>query len=308
MLVDVLESCALTVSSEASEEIARLMRELDRQQEINAALRLDNASLRQRGTALHRSNSDLEQFAWAASHDLKEPLRTVAAYTQLLLRRRAPEPGSEEAEFAEFMLGGIARLHAMIDGLLAYARAGRGEEQPQIADTTAIAADAVESLQGLMAECGASVSLAPLPAVAAAPTPVLQVFSNLIANAVKYRSAGVAPHIEIFAAAESSAERASPSASDDPDPAMMAQFAVRDNGIGIDPEYLERIFEPFQRLYGDEYPGIGLGLALSKRLVERLGGRIWVESQPGRGSTFYFTLPAAATPGAAAAAHTTGKL
>ncbi|HXP85289.1 MAG TPA: ATP-binding protein [Bryobacteraceae bacterium] len=271
-----------------------LREEIQTLRDENQRLQTENQMLRERGAALHRSNADLEQFAWAASHDLKEPLRTVAAYTQLLLRRRPPAPGSDEAEFAAFAQGGIERLHAMIDGLLAYARAGRGEEQPQVADTGTIVADAVESLHGLMAECGASVSLAPLPPVAIARTPVFQVFSNLIGNALKYRTQGAPPRIEIFAAPQESAADA------------MVKFAVRDNGIGIDPEYLERIFEPFQRLHGEEFPGIGLGLALTKRLVERHGGRIWVESKPGSGSTFYFTLPAAQ--GSTAVAHTSGKL
>jgi light-regulated signal transduction histidine kinase (bacteriophytochrome) len=274
MLADARESCASTEVPEASGEASG----------ENERLRRENDALRARIALLTRSNADLEQFAWAASHDLKEPLRTVAAYTQLLLRRRPPVPGSDEAEFGAFVLCGIERLHAMIDGLLAYARAGRGEEQPQISDTSVIVADAVEGLQSLMAERGASVSLAPLPPVAAASTPVFQVFSNLIGNAVKYSIQDVCPRIEIFAAESA--------ASGSADPAMV-RFAVRDNGIGIDAEYLERIFEPFQRLHGDEYPGIGLGLALSKRLVERYSGRIWAESTPGRGSTFYFTLPAA---------------
>jgi light-regulated signal transduction histidine kinase (bacteriophytochrome) len=279
MLTDAQESCA---EAEDSDDVPD---ELER-------LRLENEALRSRVAALSRSNADLEQFAWSASHDLKEPLRTVAAYTQLLLRRKPPVPGSEEAEFAAFVQSGIDRLHEMIDGLLAYARANQGEQQLHFCDTGAIVEDAIEALQGLMTERGASVSLTPLPPVAAPPTPVLQIFSNLIGNALKYTVEAVPPRIEIFAAREDAAD------------AGMVQFAVRDNGIGIDAQYLDRIFEPFQRLHGDEYPGIGLGLALSKRLVERHGGRIWVECNPGSGSTFCFTLPAAR----AGAARATGIL
>jgi signal transduction histidine kinase len=248
-----------------------------------------------------RANADLEQFAWAASHDLKEPLRTIATYTQTLLRRRPPTPGSEEAECASYIHNGIERLHTIIDGLLAYAKAGRREPHAQIADASAVAADAIQSLHGMMAECAATVLLAPLPSVAATHLPLLQVFSNLIANALKYRSAGSPPRIEIFADPEEPSVYTTGAAPPSP-PLSMVRFAVRDNGTGIDPEYLERIFEPFQRLHGDEYPGVGLGLALSKRLVERLGGRIWAESQPGSGSTFYFTLPAASAGAAAASA------
>jgi signal transduction histidine kinase len=237
------------------------------------------AALREQVATMSRANAALEQFAWAASHDLKEPLRTIRAYAQLLLRRRPPEEGSEEAEFAAFLEQGIERLQAMVEGLLAYARAGaRDEELQQASDTSAIAADVVESLHGLMEECGAGIELAPLPAVAAEQTPVFQILSNLIGNALKYRAAGVTPCIQVFAAE---------------DAGQMIQFGVRDNGIGIHPQYAELIFEPFERLNGDEYPGIGLGLALSKRLVASYGGRIWVESELGAGSTFYFTLPAA---------------
>jgi len=249
-------------------------------------LRRENEQLRARVAALMRWNADLEQFAWSASHDLKEPLRTLSAYTNLLLRRRPAEPDSEEAAFAGFIQSGIERLQDMIDGLGAYARAGKGEDQPYVCDTTEIAGDAVEALQALMAERSASATLAPLPNVIAAPLPVLQIFTNLIGNALKYCEPGVAPRIEIFADEEVDA---------DPPPSgrPMVRFGVRDHGIGIDPQYAERIFHPFQRLHGEEYPGVGLGLALAKRLVERYGGRIWVECNPGGGCTFYFTLPLA---------------
>jgi signal transduction histidine kinase len=281
----------------------------DRTSETVATLRRENAALKERVAALNHSNSDLEQFAWSASHDLKEPLRTVAGYAQLLLRRHPPAPGSEDAEFASYLLQGVERMHAMIDGLLEYARAGRDREAPRAGDavaepdtaaapdtvavpdieTAAVAAEAVDGLQNLMEACGASVSIAPLPAVAVAPIPLLQIFSNLIGNALKYRTGGVAPRIELWAGAWSASNR-SPH-NEDGGAGAMAVFAVRDNGIGIDAEFRERIFAPFARLHGDEYPGIGLGLALTRRLVERHGGRIWVESEAGSGSTFYFTLP-----------------
>jgi len=244
-------------------------------------LQRENAALKEQVAALTRSNAELEQFAWSASHDLKEPLRTVAGYTQLLLRRRPPAPGSEEAEFAAYVLQGVERMHAMIDGLLEYARTGAALEPSEgpgaVTDTSGAASEAVEALHHLMEECGASVSIAPLPAVAVARTALLQIFSNLIGNALKYRSDAAAPCILVSAESYPG----------------MARFAVRDNGIGIDPEFQERIFLPFQRLHGEEYPGIGLGLALTRRLVERCGGEIWVESEAGGGSTFRFTLPAA---------------
>jgi light-regulated signal transduction histidine kinase (bacteriophytochrome) len=272
-------------------------------EELAVVLRRENEALTQQVSALNRSNADLEQFAWTASHDLKEPLRTVASYTQLLLRRRPPAPGSEDAEFAAFIVQGVERMRAMIDGLLAYAHVGRDQEFGPPSDsamahsvyTADIAAEAVEALQSLMQECQASVLIAPLPPVAVAPTPLLQIFSNLIGNALKYRIEGAAPRVEILAEREACAVADGPARE-------MVRFAVRDNGIGIDPEFHERIFGPFHRLHGDEYPGIGLGLSLTRRLVERYGGQIWVESEAGAGSTFYFTLPAAPVRDAAPAA------
>lgn len=269
MLLDTQAGCVGTGASVHPAENPALAADALRQ------LRAENEALRERLTALSRSNVDLEQFSWAASHDLKEPLRTIAGYIQLLFRRRPPVPGSEESEWAAGIEKGIERLHAMIDGLLDYARAGRSKEESDMADAGAIAADAIDSLHELMAERKAIVTLDPLPPVAVPPTLVLQVFVNLIGNALKYCPANLTPLIEIFGSDEDA----------------MVRLAVRDNGIGIESEYRSRIFEPFQRLHGDEYPGIGLGLALSKRLVESRGGRIWVESQPGAGSTFYFTLP-----------------
>jgi light-regulated signal transduction histidine kinase (bacteriophytochrome) len=280
--------------------------------ETVVALRRENAALKERLAVLSRSNSDLEQFAWSAGHDLKEPLRTIAGYAQLLLRRRPPAPGSEDADFAGYMLQGVERMRVMIDGLLEYARAGRDQEPSQAGDvpiepngepnaepdtelsagpdmdTAAIAAETLDGMRNLLEQCGAMVSIAPLPGVAVARVPLLQIFSNLIGNGVKYRTEGVAPQIEVWAAA--------------PSGGAMVTFAVRDHGIGIDPEFHSRIFGPFQRLHGDDYPGIGLGLALTRRLVERHGGRIWVESEAGAGSTFYFTLPSSAEePGTPAA-------
>ncbi len=228
----------------------------------------------------------------------------AALYAQLLLRRRPPAPGSEDAEFASYLLQGVERMHVMIDGLLEYARAGRDQEPAQAGDaptepsldngvdTVADAEsrtpnlarspmrnpiwilrpsppEALDGMRNLLEQCRAIVSIAPLPAVAVARVPLLQIFANLIGNAVKYRTEGVAPQVEVWAAS--------------PSGGAMVMLAVRDNGIGIDPEFHGRIFAPFQRLHGDDYPGIGLGLALTRRLVERHGGRIWLESRSRRG-------------------------
>jgi len=246
-------------------------------------LRAINAELRDRVKQLERSNVDLEQFAWAASHDLKEPLRTISSYTDLLVRRslakngKAPDQG-QAAEFARYIQQGVERMSAMIDGLLAYSRAMMQPlEHDHVTNAQIAAEEAVQTLHASIEENGARIEIDPLPVVCAEAGPLLQIFQNLLANALKYRTPGVAPCIRISAVTGGGEVR----------------FAVGDNGIGIAPEHYDRIFEVFRRLHGEDYEGLGVGLAIYKRLVERYGGRIWLDSEPGSGSTFYFTLPAA---------------
>ena len=257
-------------------------------------LRAINAELRDKVKQLERSNADLEQFAWAASHDLKEPLRTISNYTQLLVRRRAKnEPGvagdaehgtpetrgtQETEEFAQYILQGVERMGALIDALLAYSRAMHQPlDSNHVTDANHAAEEAAQTLHAAFAEAGAVVEIDPLPMVCAELAPLVQVFQNLLANAVKYRNPETSPRIHI-SAVNSGGE---------------VRFSVKDNGMGIEPQHYDRIFEVFRRLHGEDYEGLGIGLAISKRLVERYGGRIWVDSEPGVGSTFYFTLPAA---------------
>jgi signal transduction histidine kinase len=227
---------------------------------------------------LERSNRDLEQFAYVSSHDLQEPLRAVSGYCQLLQRRYAAALEPKAAEYIGEAVQGARRMQALIEGLLAYSRVGRHGHP--IAPTSAQAAfnQALVNLHEAIAECSAEITHGPLPVVPADPLQLMQLFQNLIGNSLKYRGER---RPQIHVAAELGCRE--------------WVFSVRDNGIGIDPRFRERIFVIFQRLHTrSEYPGTGIGLALCKRIVERHGGRIWVESEPGAGSTFFFSLPSVA--------------
>jgi PAS domain S-box-containing protein len=229
---------------------------------------------------LARSNKDLEQFAYVASHDLQEPLRMVASYVQLLERRYRDKLNDDAVEFIRHAVEGVVRMKALINDLLTYSRAGAGRE-PEPVDAGAALNEALANLQSAVAESGAEVKAGALPVVLVDPTQLVQLFQNLVGNALKFRGRE-RPRVEIGAVRRGA----------------VWELSVKDNGIGIAAEHRERIFVIFQRLHArGEYPGTGIGLALCKRIVERHGGRLWLESEPGRGSTFFFTLPAA--PGAA---------
>ena len=225
---------------------------------------------------LKRSNDELQQFAYVASHDLQEPLRMVASYTQLLGKRYKGRLDSDADEFIAFAVDGCNRMQRLIQDLLAYSRAGTtGKVLREISGEDALK-DALTNLRATIEQSGAVVTHDLLPAVTTDGMQLTQVFQNLVGNAIKYRSAAV-PHVHISAVKNRGKEWI---------------FAVQDNGLGIDPRYFERIFILFQRLHGrDEFEGTGIGLAICKKLVEQLGGRIWVESLLGKGSTFYFVLP-----------------
>jgi signal transduction histidine kinase len=224
---------------------------------------------------LARSNADLEWFAHAASHDLKEPLRSVAGFTQLLADRYRGRLGPDADEFMRYALQGTARLERLIDDLLAYARAGSGGCSPVRTSVDDALSQAIERLRAAIDAAGAVVVRDRLPTVTADPGQLVLLFQNLLGNAVKFRGADP-PRIGI------SAHRT---------PREWV-ISVRDNGIGIDPRFAPRVFTMFQRWHGrEEHDGSGIGLALCKRIVERHGGRIWMESKPGAGSTFHFTLP-----------------
>ena len=225
---------------------------------------------------LKRSNDELQQFAYVASHDLQEPLRMVASYTQLLAKRYQGRLDSDADEFIAFAVDGCNRMQGLIQDLLAYSRAGtNGRALCEVSGEDALEG-ALTNLRATIEQSGAIVSHDSLPAIRTDETQLTQVFQNLVGNAIKYRSAEV-PRVHVSATKTGDNEWI---------------FSVRDNGLGIAPQYFERIFILFQRLHGrNEFEGTGIGLAICKKVLERLGGRIWVESQPEKGSTFRFALP-----------------
>jgi signal transduction histidine kinase len=224
---------------------------------------------------LARSNADLEQFAYVASHDLQEPLRMVAAYTQLLAERYRGKLDDNADKFIGYASEGALRMQVLIQDLLAFSRVGRNGGACGDVDCNAVMEDVLRSLDSAIQESGAVVTYAELPAVWADRTQMSQLFQNLIANAIKFR--GKEPPV-ISVQAEKTDQH--------------WLFRVTDNGIGIAAEHAENIFVVFQRLHTrTEYPGNGIGLAICKKIVERGGGKIWVESQAGSGATLKFTMP-----------------
>ena len=233
------------------------------------------AALARQAEELARSNQELQQFAYVASHDLQEPLRMVASYTQLLARRYRGRLDADADEFIGYAVDGVTRMQELINDLLAYSRVGTRGKPFEPTDVNAVLSRTLVNLQRAIEESGAVVTHDPLPTIKADAVQLGQVFQNLIGNAIKFRSAAP-PRIHVSAALG----------------VGEWTFAVRDNGIGIDMEFADRIFVMFQRLHNRaEYPGTGIGLAICKKIIERHGGRIRVQSAPGSGSTFSFTIP-----------------
>lgn len=258
---------------ERTRELAAANRELQR--EIEERKRAEEL-LRQKARELARSNAELEQFAYLVSHDLQEPLHVAAGFLQLLARRYRDRLDETGKEFVRRALDSLSRLEQKIKDILEYSRVTtRGKEFERV-DANVILAQVLKDLSLAIQEKKAKVTYEPLPVVMADPSQLERVFQNLIGNALKF--CGDKPPQVHIGARPTDGEW---------------QFFVQDQGIGIDPKHHERIFLMFERLHpAGQYPGTGIGLAICKKIVERHGGRIWVESEPGRGATFYFTLPA----------------
>lgn len=243
--------------------------------DVSERRRIEEA-VRANSLELARSNAELEQFAYVASHDLQEPLRMVASYTRLLARRYQGQLDEDANEFIGYAVDGVNRMQELINDLLAYSRAGSRRREPADVSMDEVLARVLQGLGPAIEEAGATVVSEPLPEVHGDSGQLAQLLQNLVANAIKFRG-DKAPRVEISARREGDEW----------------VFSVSDNGIGIAPEFSERIFVIFQRLHSRaEYPGTGIGLSICRKIVERHGGRIWVGSEPGEGTTFRFTLPA----------------
>lgn len=225
---------------------------------------------------LRRANEDLQQFAFSASHDLQEPLRTVKIYSELLTRRYSGKLEGDGLKFLRYVTNGATRMETLVRDLLTYTQVRESDMGDNISNANDVLQESLANISSTIAETGAQITSGPLPSLPVNGTHLQQLFQNLLGNAIKYRSPERPPIIRIGAERQNG----------------YWVFSVADNGIGIEPEYKENIFGLFKRLHNsDEYPGTGIGLAICQRIVDRYHGRIWVESEPGRGSIFRFTLP-----------------
>lgn len=265
-IVQVLETTAVQRQAVAMNE-ALLVGSVRQQEETEAVERLN--------AQLERANGDLRQFAFAASHDLQEPLRMITSYSQLLARRYRGQLDEDASVYIDQIGGGTRRMGQLLDDLLSYSRVGTEEEEREESiDLNLVLEDVIQNIEIAIEESGAVIAREDLPAVRGHAPHFVQLFQNLIGNAIKYQG-DLPPRIQISAGEIDGAWR----------------FRVADNGMGIAPEYHRQIFGIFKRLHGHEIQGTGIGLAICQRVVERYGGRIWVESELERGTTFYFTLP-----------------
>jgi light-regulated signal transduction histidine kinase (bacteriophytochrome) len=239
-------------------------------------LAIANQTLMERTTALAHANDELERFAYGLAHDLRNPLRTISTLTQLLVDRNAATFDENSRECAQLIVDGTGRMETLIRRLLEYAAAVDEPAEQTMTDVNRLIVRVLEDLRALIASTGAIITTKQLPVIPACEPQLVQVFTNLIGNAIKYRSPNRHPEIQIHA-------------KEHPDE---WSFHVRDNGIGLDTRYAEHIFGMFKRLHGaNAYEGNGIGLALCKSIIQRHGGRIWVDSTIGAGATFSFTLP-----------------
>jgi len=254
---------------------SKIARDIGAQVRAAAQLAQANAALKSSNERLARFNEDLERFAFVASHDLQEPLRMMTVYSQLLARSFPGQPNGDVNKYIDYMTGGARRMRELLADLLAFAELGARGEQPTASTDLNLVLDKVtQNLRASIDETGATIRAEHLPVVNVYEGHFIALFQNLISNAIKYRGTEK-PEVRVFVEQNTGDWR----------------FGVADNGIGIEREYLDRIFVPFKRLHGANIPGSGIGLAICQRVIERYGGRIWAESEAGRGSTFLFTLP-----------------
>jgi len=251
-----------------------LTAEVAERRKAQLSLQESEERLKKMVAELESSNAELQRFAYVASHDLQEPLRMVSSYTQLLEKRYKDKLDANAHDFINFAVDGAKRMQNLIDDLLAFSRVGTHGKPFALTNMEGVWQAAVDNLQVSIKKARAKVTHDPLPTLMADEGQLVQLLQNLIGNAIKFH--GKEPPVVHVSAVQENDEWV---------------FAVRDNGIGIESQYFERIFLVFQRLYREEYPGTGAGLAIAKRIVERHNGRIWLESQPGQGSTFYFSIP-----------------
>ena len=258
----------ITLAKLAQEELRQHrdhLEQLVQQRTVDLANAVDN---------LARSNKELEQFAYVASHDLQEPLRMVASYTELLAERYEGQLDQKADKYIKYAVDGAKRMQRLINDLLALSRVNTRGNPFEPTDSLNVVQDVLKGLEKVIQETNAEIRIGSLPTVQGDSTQLAQLFQNLISNAIKYHGEAP-PVVDISARRENN----------------QWVFAVKDNGIGVDPQFFERIFVIFQRLHErDQYPGTGIGLTVAKKIVERHGGRMWVESEPGQGATFLFTL------------------
>lgn len=272
-------------SAQQSRELAESLDSVRRQLQATVILREQDIAERERvekelersNIDLQRVNDDLNQFTFAATHDVREPLRMMTIYVQLLQKELHGTLSETALEYIENVINGGQRISRLIDGLLQFTRlGGMSEITPVAVDAQIAVREALGDLQMAVSESNAKLTTNELPVVMADPLHLRQVFQNLIGNSIKYRRPDIDPEIQIFANKDGDSW----------------QFCVQDNGIGIAAEHHDQVFLPFKRLHGSDIAGAGIGLATCKRVIERYGGRIWIESEENRGTRFYFTLPA----------------
>ncbi len=256
----------------------QLVAAVGKQTEFAAALTAKQTELAEKSFALEQSNRDLTDFANVASHDLKSPLRGIVNFSQLLARRNRATLDSSSNEYLDFIISSGRRAVSLVDGLLAYAKSDGSQANMEVCELGDVVGQAIQALQSVIAERGAWVEVGPMPTATCDPVLVSQLFQNLIGNGLKYNRSEK-PRVWVSVTLTDDGE---------------SVFGIRDNGIGIPEGSQAQVFEMFRRLHGgEEFEGSGIGLAFCTRLVGRYGGRVWLESEEGVGSTFYFTLPTA---------------